>query len=157
MPDPIIDFEQARERLAAAQFLGLVSEATSAVLPDFAACEAALRGGSALSQKDVHSMAGYLERVLHTGLLGRHARTWAAALLLKLREVAGPALSEDEHRLVEQARAALGAFDAVAYGTISPEVMRAFVHQGEVQEALAVEAALRSASLQGRGSKDKRE
>jgi hypothetical protein len=128
----VIDLEQARERLAAAQFLGLVTEATGTVLPDIGAIEGLLRSGRALSEKEVHGLAGYLGRVLHTGLFGRHARTWAASLLAKLGEVAGPAISPDDGVLVEEARAAMAGFDAVAFGTISPEAMRAFVLEGEL-------------------------
>ncbi len=133
MPDrKVVDIEEARRRLEAARVGGMVTELTSTLLPELGAVEPLLLSGRSLSGNEAHDLAAYLAQVMRTGLCGMHARTWAASLLTKLGGIAGPAISGDDGLLVEEARAALAGFDAVAYGTVSPRAMRAFVIDSEV-------------------------
>jgi hypothetical protein len=127
----IISFQEALEKQQRARAAALVAEATGNILPELGRVDALIYSGCSLSEHEVRKLVRYLADLVHAGMFGWHARAWAASLLVKLRDTQGWNLSADEKRAVDEAASALAAFDAVAYGTATPEEMRAFVLQKE--------------------------
>jgi hypothetical protein len=129
----IINLQEALERQLRARAAALVTEATGNILPELGRVDALIYSDHSLSEHEVRMLVQYLTNLVHTGMFGTHARTWAASLLVKLRDTRGTNLSSDDRRAADEAAAALAAFDAVAYGTATPEEMRAFVFEKEVR------------------------
>ncbi len=132
MPGEIIDFEQARDKAVAKVVRGLVAEDIRDAVAWLEAIEAELRSGRAVTEKEAHDWVEVLAEVMGAGLYGAQIRAWATSLLRRLGEVAAGAMSAEDGQRVEGARAALLAFDAVAFGTISPAAIRAHVLEGEL-------------------------
>lgn len=122
----VVDLAQALERREQARVAGLITQSVDDVLTDLGAIDGAIRTAAPLRDEDIRKVVRFLGNVMCTGLFGIRARTWAASLLLHLR-TRGSAISPEDQPTVDEAAAALAAFDAVAYGTATPSEMRRFI------------------------------
>lgn len=127
----IISLEEAIEKRQKAGVAALAAEATGDILPELGRVNALVYSDRSLSHDEVRKLVRYLCQIVHAGMFGWHARTWAASLIVKLRDTRGATISLDDRPAVDEAASALAAFDAVAYGTATSEEMRAFILEKE--------------------------